>query len=126
MPATRQGFWPDSISTDLHIDSMNAGMKDLNNVMSKFLALGMPVEEVIRRVTVNPAREIQRPALGTLTPGAVADIAVLRLAEGAFGFVDSVNTSLAGKRKFLTELTLRNGTVIWDLNGLSATAWKPL
>ena len=61
---------PDSISTDLHISSMNAGMKDMLNVMSKFLALGMPLDDVIARSTWNPAREIKQEALGHLSVGA--------------------------------------------------------
>ncbi|MCX6625977.1 MAG: amidohydrolase family protein [Acidobacteria bacterium] len=126
VPAVRQGFWPDSISTDLHIDSMNAGMKDLANVMSKFLTLGMPLDEVIRRATWNPAREIQREELGHLSVGAGADIAVLRVVEGDFGFVDSVGTRLRGRRRIVAELTLREGRIVWDLNGLSWPEWKPL
>jgi dihydroorotase len=126
VPAVRQGFWPDSISTDLHIDSMNGGMKDLANVMTKFLNLDMPLEEVIRRVTWNPAREIQRPELGQLSVGAGADIAVLRVVEGDFGFVDSAGLRLGGGRKIVAELTVRDGRIVWDLNGLSSPGWKPL
>ena len=73
----KQGFTPDSISTDLHIESMNAGMKDMLNLLSKFLNIGMSVDDVIRRATWNPAREIHHEDLGHLTPGAVADVAVL-------------------------------------------------
>src|SRR5579871_1903869 len=86
VPAMRQGFGPDSISTDLHIGSMNAGMKDMLNVMSKFLNIGMPLDEVILRSTWTPAREIRHEELGNLSVGAAADIAVLRVEEGHFGF----------------------------------------
>ena len=75
----KEGFVPDSISTDLHIGSMNAGMKDMTNVMSKFLALGQPLAEVVRWSTWNPAREIKQEGLGHLSVGAGADVAVLRL-----------------------------------------------
>ena len=88
VPAVQAGFLPDSISTDLHIGSMNAGMKDMLNVMSKFLALGVPLRDVIQRSTWNPAREIGQDGLGHLSAGAAADIAVLRLEHGQFGFVD--------------------------------------
>ena len=69
VPAMRQGFGPDSISTDLHIGSMNAGMKDMLNVMSKFLNIGMPLDEVILRSTWTPAREIRHEELGSLIGG---------------------------------------------------------
>lgn len=124
-PAVRQGFLPDSISTDLHVDSMNAGMKDLTNVMSKFLNLGMSVEDVVARATWHPAREIRREEFGHLTPGAVADVAVLRLEKGRFGFVDSRGLRLRGDRKLVAELTLKDGKVVWDLNGLAAQDWDP-
>ena len=99
VPAVREGFLPDSISTDLHIGSMNAGMKDMLNVMSKFLALEMPLQEVIRRSTWNPAREIGQDGIGHLSVGAAADIAVLRLEEGRFGFVDVGGARFAGRMR---------------------------
>ncbi len=120
VPAVRQGFVPDSISTDLHVDSMNAGMKDLLNVMSKFLALGMPVEDVVARSTWNPAREIHQEELGHLSVGAPADIAVLRLIKGDFGFIDAGGRRMNGSQKLVGELTIRAGRVVWDLNGLAA------
>lgn len=122
-PAVRQGFVPDSISTDLHADSMNAGMKGMLNVMSKFLNLGMPVEDLIACSTVNPARIIHREELGNLSVGAGADIAVLRITNGDFGFIDSSGKRLKGTRMFVAELTVRDGKVVWDLNGLAADDW---
>ena len=71
VPAVKEGFLPDSISTDLHVGSMNAGMKDMLNVMSKFLVLGMPLDDVVRAATSNPAREIKQDGLGHLSVGAV-------------------------------------------------------
>lgn len=123
VPAVKQGFVPDSISTDLHVSSMNAGMKDMTNVMSKFLNLGMPLEDVIRRSTWNPAREIHREELGHLSAGAAADVAVLRLVRGNFGFLDSTGRRLSGNQKLIAELTVRDGRVAWDLNGLAAREW---
>jgi dihydroorotase len=123
VPAVKQGFLPDSISTDLHIDSMNAGMKDMLNVMSKFLNMGVPLEEVLRRSTVNPAREIRREELGHLSEGAPADVAVLRLVKGNFGFVDSARTRFNGDRKLTCEMTIRDGRIVWDLNGMGSPAW---
>jgi dihydroorotase len=123
VPAIKQGFPPDSISTDLHTDSMNAGMKDMLNVMSKFLAMGMPLDDVIACSTWHPAREIHHEELGNLTVGAVADVAVLRMVNGDFGFVDSARLRLRGNRKLVAELTVREGKIVWDLNGMSSEDW---
>jgi dihydroorotase len=124
IPAMRQGFPPDSISTDLHVESMNAGMKDMLNVMSKFLNMGMPLDEVVARATIHPAREIHHEELGHLSVGSPADIAVLRLVEGDFGFVDSARRRMRGTRKLIAEMTLRDGKVVWDLNGMSSEDWN--
>jgi dihydroorotase len=126
VPLMKAGFIPDSISTDLHYASMMGGMKDMLNVMDKFLALGMPLDEVILRSTWNPAKEIQHEELGHLSVGAPADIAVLRLDKGKFGFVDQVGGKLEGKVKLGCELTLREGTVVYDLNGMAATPWEKI
>lgn len=126
VPAVRQGFVPDSISTDLHIDSMNSGMKDMLNVMSKFLNMGLPLDDVIARSTWNPAKEIHREDLGTLSVGAPADVAVLRMDKGKFGFVDVFGARLQGTMKLACELTLRDGLVVFDLNGTSREDWNKL
>jgi dihydroorotase len=126
VPAIRQGFIPDSISTDLHIGSMNAGMKDMLNVMSKFLNMGMSLDEVVLRSTWNPAREIKREELGNLSVGAPADVAVLRLENGAFGFVDTYGARMKGTQKLVCELTVRNGRVVYDLNGITREDWDKL
>ena len=126
VPIMKAGFAPDSISTDLHIGSMNGGMKDILNVMSKFLAMGMSLDDVVVRSTWNPAKEIRREDLGHLTVGAPADVAVLRLETGNFGFGDHANARLAGTKRLSCELTVRNGQVVWDLNALSGTPWEKL
>jgi dihydroorotase len=123
IPALKQGFVPDSISTDVHTDSMNAGMKDMLNLMSKFLNMGMSLDDVIACTTSHPAREIHHEELGNLSVGSVADVAVLRLVRGDFGFVDSAGLRMKGDRKLVGELTLREGRVVWDLNGISAEDW---
>ena len=123
IPAIQQGFVPDSISTDLHTGSMNAGMKDMSVVMSKFLNIGVPLEEVIARSTWAPARAIHREELGHLSVGAVADIAVFRVLKGNFGFVDVYKTRMNGTQRIECELTIRAGQVVWDLNGLSRPMW---
>jgi dihydroorotase len=124
IPAMKDGFLPDSISTDLHVGSMNAGMKDMLDVMSKFLALGMSLDEVVRRSTLNPAREIKQDSLGHLSVGTTADVAVLRLERGKYGFVDSFGARFNGSERLVCELTLREGKVVYDLNGLTAADWQ--
>ncbi len=123
-PAFQQKFWPDSISTDLHTGSMNAGMKDMVNVMSKVLDLGVPVEEVIRMSTWNPAKQIHRTQLGNLDAGAEADVTVLRVDKGKFGFIDSAGARNSGDRLMVAEMTIRKGMVMWDLNGRASEDWK--
>ncbi len=123
-PATRQGFWPDSISTDLHINSMMQGMKDMTNVMSKFLSLGASIKDVVEWSTSNPAQQIKREELGHIGVGAGADVAVFRLERGRFGFIDVQGGVLQGTQKLQCELTLRDGRVVWDLNGIAAQPWQ--
>ena len=123
VPALQQGFLPDSISTDLHIGSMNAGMKDMLNVMSKFVNIGMTVDQIVAASTWHPARQIKREDLGHLSVGAIADVSVLRLETGQFGFIDVSGARLRGNKRFAAELTLKDGRVMWDRNGLSREDW---
>ncbi len=126
VPAIQQGFLPDSISTDLHIGSMNSGMKDMLNLMSKFLALGLSVDDVVAKSTWNPAREIHHDELGNLSVGAIADVSVLRVEHGNFGFTDMYGARMDGNQEFVCELTVKGGKVIYDLNGISKPDWKTL
>jgi len=126
VPIMKDGFIPDSISTDLHIGSMNAGMKDMLNVMDKFLAMGMTLDEVVRRSTWHPAREFHLEQLGNLSVGSPADVAVLGLEKGNFGFVDMHGARLKGTQKLTCELTLRDGKVVYDLNGMTRPEWHTL
>lgn len=126
VPAMRQGFLPDSISTDLHVSSMNSGMKDMLNVMSKFLAMGMKVDDVIARSTWNPAREIHHEELGNLSPGMPGDVVVLRVETGHFGFTDMYGARMDGRQRFVAELTIRGGKVVYDLNGITRPEWTTL
>jgi len=126
VPIIQEGFLPDSISTDLHTGSANGGMKDMLNVMSKFLALGLSLEDVILRSTWNCARAIKQEQLGHLSVGAVADVAVLRLERGEFGFLDSYAARLRGNQRLDCEMTLRNGRIVYELNGLSRPDWTTL
>ena len=123
IPSMQQGFKPNVISTDLHTESMNSGMKDLSNTMSKFLNIGMSLQDVILRTTWNPAITIKRTDLGNLSVGAEADIAVFNVRKGDFGFIDIRKTKIKGTQKLETELTIRAGKIVWDLNGLSTPMW---
>jgi dihydroorotase len=101
-------------------------MKDMLNVMDKFLAMGLSLDDVILRSTWNPAREIQHQELGNLSVGAPADVAVLRLETGDFGFTDMYGARLRGTKKLTCELTVRNGKVVYDLNGITRPDWSTL
>jgi dihydroorotase len=124
IPAIKQGFLPNTISTDLYNLSMNAAMKDMTNVMSKFLAMGLSLNDVILRTTWNPAQVIKRTDLGHLSVGTEADIAVFNLKKGNFGYMDVRRTKISGKEKLEAELTIRAGRVVWDLNGISVPEWQ--
>jgi dihydroorotase len=124
VPATQHGFYPDVISTDLHIGSMNGGMKDILNVMSKMLNLGMPLADVLKANTSRAAEVIKRTDLGHLGVGAEADVAVLAVRQGEFGFVDSGGGQMPGTQKLECELTVKAGQVVWDLNGRSRPTWS--
>jgi dihydroorotase len=124
--AFKEKYYPDSISSDLHIGSMNAGMKDMVNIMSKFLALGMPLKDVVIRSTWNPAKEIKQETLGHLSVGAPADVAVMRLDKGKFGFLDQRGGRLDGTQRLGCELTMRDGEVVYDLNGLASIPWEKM
>jgi dihydroorotase len=126
VPAIQQGFLPDSISTDLHTGSMNSGMKDMANLMSKFLAMGLTLQDVVADSTWHPAREIHREDLGNLSPGSGADVTVLRLERGDFGYTDMYGARLKGNQRLTCELTLRDGKVVWDLNGITRPDWTTL
>jgi len=123
VPMIKQGFKPDSISTDLHVTSMNSATKDILNVASKFMAIGLTLQEVIADMTANPAREIRHEEYGNLSVGSVADVAVLSLQKGRFGFTDMVNGKVEGNQKLVAELTLKDGKIVYDLNGLEALPW---
>jgi dihydroorotase len=124
VPAIEQGFLPDSISTDLHTRSMIGPAQSMTNVMSKFLSMGLPLEDVIRRSTLNPAREINRPDLGTLTVGSDADIAVLEKLEGNYSYADNGNARMDGTVKLNARMTVRAGRILFDPSGLSMVEWQ--
>ncbi|MCF2499660.1 amidohydrolase/deacetylase family metallohydrolase [Dyadobacter chenhuakuii] len=119
-PAIKQGFAPNSFGTDLHRFSMNSAMKDMANVMSKFMALGLSLHDVVQIATWNAAQAIKHEELGNMKAGNVADLAIFRVRDGQFGFTDSGGKSIAGSKKLEIEMTIRDGKIVWDLNGLGA------
>ena len=119
IPAVKNGFFPDCISTDLHTGSMNAAMKSMLNVMSTFLAIGMDFPGVIKASTWNPAKTIHREDLGNLSIGSEADIAILKIDKGNFGFWDKTGYKVEGDKKLECQMTIRSGKIVYDLNGIA-------
>ena len=120
IPAIQRAFLPFTLGTDLHRNSMSSSMKSLPNVMSKFMAMGVSFFDVINRCTWNPAQTIHRTDLGNITEGGIADLTLLRLERGKFGFTDAAGKRINGKQRVSVELTIREGKVIWDLQGRMA------
>jgi dihydroorotase len=123
IPAYKQGILPNSFGSDLHRFSMNSGMKNMLDIMSKYLNIGMTIQDIIFRATWNSANSIKRPDLGQLSEGADADIAILSVKKGNFGFVDAGGSRMEGDKKFEAEMTIRAGKIVWDQNGLAARDW---
>jgi len=119
MPAIADRFPPDSISTDLHMGNINGHVHSMLDTMSKCLAMGMSLQEVIYRSTVTPARAIHRPQLGSLTPGSEADVAILGVIDGNFGYRDCGWACIEAQYRLECAITLRAGKVVWDRHGLT-------
>jgi dihydroorotase len=124
VPAIKQNFLPDTISTDMDKNSIMLPRATMTNVMSKFLAMGMTLEQVIERTTVNPAKAIRRPDLGSIEEGGIADIAVLEMQTGRFSWLDSGHGKLTSDKELRCVLTVRNGAIVWDAEGLSVSDWR--
>jgi len=123
--AVRGGFMPNSISTDLHTGNAATGLvTNIANVMSKFLSMGVSLEDVIRLTTLTPAQEIGHPELGTLDVGAEADIAVFQLQTGEFAYTDCGRAKMLGNRRLRPMLTVRAGKIAFDPEGLSMPLWE--
>jgi dihydroorotase len=124
VPAYRAEFYPDSVSTDLHKENMNSAMQSIDNVMSELMNLGSSFASVVRMATWAPAQEIRRPQLGNLDVGSEADVAVLRVEQGHFGFLDCAGARNPGTQRIVCDLTLRKGKVTWDRNGMAGEDWQ--
>ena len=124
VPMVKAGFYPDSISTDAHLSSINGSMLDMPTVMSKFVAMGMPLVEVIRASTTHPAAQVKRPQLGQISVGAEADIAVFAVESGNFSYRDVLGGTIAGKQRLGCEMTLRAGKVMFDRGSRTGAPWE--
>ena len=122
VPAVKQGFVPDSMSTDLHTGDFT--ILSMSNVISKFLNMGVSLSDLIRRATANPAHEIHRPELGTLSVGREADIAVLEELRGHFGYIDCGYAKMDGTLRIVAQMTIRGGRILYDPAGLSMVQWE--
>ncbi len=119
IPALKSGFYPTTISTDLHIGSMNAAMKDMLLCMTKLMAIGMDMQSVIKASSWTPAQIIHRPELGNLSVGSPADVAILGIRKGKFGLFDLTGYKVETDKKFECEMTIKGGRIVYDLNGIA-------
>ncbi|MCE6989463.1 amidohydrolase/deacetylase family metallohydrolase [Dyadobacter sp. CY323] len=119
IPAIKAGFYPTTISTDLHTGSMNGSMKDMLSIMSKFYVMGMDLPSVIKASTWEPAKVIHRENLGHISENAIADVAIFSMRKGNFGFYDKTGFKMEGKEKLECELTVMGGKIVYDLNGIA-------
>jgi dihydroorotase len=103
------GFKPDVISSDIHVLSIEGPCFDLLTTMSKFLALGMSLSDVITATTTKPAAAIRRPELGTLKPGSVGEASVLDLKDGRFEYLDVIGEKVEGAQRLLAAGLVLNG-----------------
>jgi dihydroorotase len=124
VPSVKQGLAPDTFGTDMHHNSVNSGMKDMLNLMSKYLNMGMQAIDIIQRASWGAATAIKRTDLGNLSPGSEADIAVIKVLDGKFGFLDAGSFKMEGDKKFQAEITIRAGKIVWDLNGMAGVPWS--
>lgn len=123
-PAMEQGFLPDTISTNLTVQSAQLPRGDMMTTLSKLINLGMTVPDALARVTSRAAAAIRRPELGTLREGGPADLALISLETGPCGFLDAGHTRLTGTKTLRCALTMRAGAVVWDLDGLVSADWQ--
>jgi dihydroorotase len=122
--AARQGFWPDTISTDLHTSSILGTQSDMPNCMSKMMALGMTLNDAIAKSTAAPARAIHRfPEIGTLGVGQIADVTVLLLEEGVFSYKDAWQKKMLAKKRLSAVATIRAGKLVFDAEGRGFPEW---
>lgn len=124
VPAFEQGYLPNTISTDLHNGNTCGPVINMAFVMSKILSMGMNLDDLILRSTINPAKAINRPELGSLTVGGPADVAVFELVKGKFSFVDTSGGREYGDKLIRNIMTVAEGRIGFDPYGLSKPGWR--
>jgi len=124
VPAFEQGYYPNTISTDLHSHNTNGPVINMSFVMSKMLSLGMSLEDLILRSTINPAKAIQRTDLGSLTVGGPADVAVFEILKGNFSYLDTSGGKNYGDQKINNIMTVAEGRIGFDPYGVSYPYWR--
>ena len=114
--ALDHGFLPDTISTDLTFGTATGGpVFDLTTTMSKLMHFGVTLDDVVLRATATPTKILGLEGMvGTLRPGTNADVAILELRNGNFEFRDTDGNTVAGKRRLVTHLTLKDGRVLYE------------
>ena len=121
IPSLKAGFYPNTMGTDLHSESILGSMKDELNMMSIFLAMGMEIPAIIKAASWGSAQAIKREELGNLSVGGIADIAILSMRQGKFGFRDIAGNRQDGTQKFECEMTIKGGRIVYDLNAIATT-----
>ena len=124
VPALRQGFSPDTLSTDLYLDNVSGAAIGLDHVLSKYLSMGMPLEQAIQKATVAPAQMLALPGVGTLSPGTCADIALFQLEQGCFRYADSGNAALSGNLRLRCAGTVRAGEWVYNPDAFGMPEWS--
>ncbi|MBT4484525.1 MAG: amidohydrolase/deacetylase family metallohydrolase [Candidatus Latescibacteria bacterium] len=126
IPAIKQGYIANSISTDLHTGNVNGPVVNMISVMSNFLNMGLSIEDVIRLSTSEPSRIVNHPELGNLSVGSTADITVTELLHGDYSYKDTSGGMIKGDKKLQCMLTVFGGRIVFDPSGLTAPEWKKI
>ena len=113
------GFYPDTISSDIHALCINGPAFDQVTTLSKFFCLGMPLNDLVAATTVNPAMALKRPELGSLKPSSIGDATILAIQEGQFDYVDVVNEHMVGDKRIVSAAVVIGGRW-WHPHDLSA------
>lgn len=119
-PAIRDGFLPDIISSDISpVTFYKQPAVSLPRLMSKYLAFGLELTQVIDMVTINPARQLGDEELGTLKDGTVADVAVVRVIDKPMRYFDLNQKSIAGERLLVPQMTIKDGEIVYCSPGFN-------
>lgn len=124
VPSYRDGFGPDTLSTDLYLANVNGPVVNLLNIMSKYMAIGMDLYTLIDKVTYRAAKAIGHEELGSLDIGSCADVAIIRKLEGRYGFTDCGNAKLEASAKLDCVATIREGRMAYDPYGFAMPNWQ--